>query len=485
MQFVSVANANCPSPRFLGLDLAKREVQLSVLNSAGEEFTKCRFASTTDNFLQLSSELTPTDTVALEVTTNAFTIARILSKSGARIILSNPIKTRIIAEAKIKTDKIDARVLAELARVNYLPSVWLPDAETEALRQLFSDRRSLVDRRTQLKNQIHAVLHRNLITVEYSDLFGEGGRAWLNQLLKEAEDEASSRCNALDRLRLKTLLAELDHMEEAVADSDAIIASFIATRPTLRASLDRLLSIPGVSLVVGAGLLAAIGDIKRFTSGKKLAAYFGLVPSTYQTGSMQARNGRITKSGRAQARWLAVEAAEHLRKAPGPLRALYTRIQKKRGHNVAVVAVGRKLAELIWQLLTKEEDYLYAMPRLTDEKRARVRQLAKRKVGVKTTSAARGRRGGQGGLYGTGVEGRVVKTEIARRAAEEAEEVYKAIVGSKEQQEETRAREGEEEGFNPTKPMVVDWQKVLERVAEKVVAKRTRKKAKEERVVEA
>jgi transposase len=195
---------------------------------------------------------------------------------------------------------------------------------------------------------------------------------------------------------------------------------------------------------------------------------------------MQARNGRITKSGRSQARWLAVEAAEHLRKAPGPLRALYTRIQKKRGHNVAVVAVARKLAELVWQLLTKQEDYLYAIPRLTDEKRARVRSLARRKTGLKTASASSGARGGRKGLYATGVEGRVVKTQIARKAAEEVEEVYKAIVEGVETDAEVGEREAMKMAFNPTKPTVVDWQRVLEAVAERIVPRIAKRKRSEE-----
>jgi transposase len=463
-------NDQASNGRFIGLDLAKKESQLSALNNAGEQIHSRRFASSRDCFLQLSSELTSCDTVALEVTTNAFSVARLLSSSGARILLSNPIKTRIIAESKIKTDKIDARVLAELARVDYLPQVWMPDEDTQALRHLFSDRRSLVDRRTELKNRIHSVLHCNLIAVTQSDLFGVEGRAWLDSIV-EKSSTSDSCLSLLDQLRVKSMLSELDSLEQRIEESESIIASFIVARPKMRKSLDRLLSIPGVSLVVGAGLLSAVGDIDRFSSAKRLASYFGLVPSTYQSGDLQARHGRITKRGRSQGRWLAVEAAEHLRRAPGPMRALYTRISRKRGHNVAVVAVARKLVELIWYMLKKEQDYIYNIPRLTDEKRARVRTIARRKVGIKTSSAAKNR-GGRTALYGTGIEGRSFRTRIAREAAQEAERLYEAIVSGKELKETISDSE-----FNPTRPTGADWEGVLERVTARVLGNSTKKQS--------
>ncbi len=449
------------SPRWIGLDLAKRETQLAVLNAAGEQITTVRFQTTRENFLALCAELTGADTVALEVTTNSNAITRLLQRSPARVLTSNPIRTKMIASAKIKTDKIDARVLAELARAGYLPLVWLPDPDTEALRHLFSDRRSLVDRRTELKNSIHSILHRNLIEYQFEDLFGTRGRKWLTELC----DQTDGPCDQLDRLRLRAMLIELDRLEQHLVEVEGVIAAFVVERPKLRRQLDRLLSITGVSLVVGAGLLAAIGDITRFSRPKQLASYFGLVPSTYQSGDTKARHGRITKTGRSDARWLAVEAAEHLRKAPGPLRALYQRVAAKRGHNVALVAVARKLAELVWHLLTKEEDFLYQTPRLVQEKRARVRLLAKRRTGRKVVSAEPPL-AGRPALYGSGLPGRKVKVEVARQAAEHSEAIYQAIVARREAGQDAEAVT-QEAGFDPTRPVSADWQRVLEKIAER------------------
>jgi len=470
-RFLPKDAAGIEGARWFGLDLAKRESQLAVLDAKGEQKVQKRFKTTRENILSLASELRQGDTLALEVTTNATSIARILrDNSKARLIMSNPIKTKLIAQAKVKTDKIDARVLAELARVGYLPEVWLPDEDTEKLRHLFTDRRSLVDRRTELKNTVHSVLHRNLIMQQHSDLFGTGGRKWLEGIIAgEVENEIPE----LDRLRLGSLLTEIDRQDALVDDQDSIIASFVATRPHLRTQLDILVSIPGVSMVVGAGLLAGIGDIGRFPSAKKLAAYFGVVPSTKQSGDT-SRNGRITKQGRSEVRWLLVEAAEHLRKKNGPLHALYKRVKSQRGHNVAVVAVARKLAELVWHLLTKEEEFLYTVPRSTIDKRSRWRKMAKRKVGVEVKSAAR-RAAGRPVLYGTGVSGKKFKARIVREAAKRAERIYEAIIRQRAESEE--GIRGEDLVFDPTRPRLADWEKILSSVAEQLLEKRQVPKA--------
>lgn len=470
-RFLPKDAAGIEGRRWFGLDLAKKESQLAVLDAKGEQKAQKRFKTTRENILELASELRKGDTLALEVTTNSTSIARILrDNSEARLIMSNPIKTKLIAKAKVKTDKIDARVLAELARVDYLPEVWLPDEDTEMLRHLFTDRRSLVDRRTELKNTVHSVLHRNLIHARHADIFGTGGRKWLEEVVSGEKEESIPD---LDRLRLGSLLTEIDRQDALVNDQDSIIASFIATRPHLRKQLDILVSIPGVSLVVGAGLLAAIGDISRFPSGKKLAAYFGVVPSTMQSGE-SSRNGRITKQGRSEARWLLVEAAEHLRKAYGPLHALYKRIHRQRGHNVAVVAVARKLSELVFHLLTKEEEFLYTIPKRTIDKRSTWRKLARRKVGVEVKSAAR-RSEGRPVLYGTGLLGTKVKRRIVREAAVRAERIYEAIV--KQRQESENGIRSEDLIFDPTRPRQADWEKVLSSVAGQLIEKRKALKA--------
>lgn len=141
--------------------------------------------------------------------------------------------------------------------------------------------------------------------------------------------------------------------------------------------LNLLLTIAGVSLCSGGAILAAIGDISRFSCKQKLAGYFGLTPKVKQSGE-KCRMGQISKQGNSYARFMAIEAAEHFRDVPLYNR-LYGRIKKKKKHNVAKVAIARKLIEVVWVVLTKNEEFIYARPRLTDDKRARARAVSETK----------------------------------------------------------------------------------------------------------
>src|SRR5262249_14679688 len=137
-----------------------------------------------------------------------------------------------------------------------------------------------------------------------------------------------------------------------------------------------LMTIPGVNVTVALGLVAAIGNIHRFPTPGKLAAYFGLVPSTDQSGEPW-HHGRITKRGRSQARWLAIEAAQSVAMSGAPLRATYHRVRRKKGHNAAVTALARKLVVLVWHLSRTEEPYRYAPVARTRHKLRRVSSAAR------------------------------------------------------------------------------------------------------------
>lgn len=129
------------------------------------------------------------------------------------------------------------------------------------------------------------------------------------------------------------------------------------------------MTVPGIDATVALSMVAAVGDFSRFSSPKKLVSYLGLNPRVRQSGGQPAAHGRITKQGRAHARGMLVEAAWAASKTPGPLRAFYERVRARRGTQIAAVATARKLAELCWHLVTKDEDYALARPSLTIKKR--------------------------------------------------------------------------------------------------------------------
>ena len=188
----------------------------------------------------------------------------------------------------------------------------------------------------------------------HADLFGRLGRAWLTRQPLPDDERAAIERHIRELDRLSDDLEVLDReIAEGALDDGAI---------------NRLLTITGVNLTVAAGLVAAIGNIARFKSPQKLVSYFGLNPRVRQSGLGPAHHGRISKVGRSHARAMLVEAAWAAAKTPGPLHAFFVRIRAKRGHQVAAVAVARKLAVLVWHMLTKETDYLWARPSLVAHK---------------------------------------------------------------------------------------------------------------------
>jgi hypothetical protein len=167
-----------------------------------------------------------------------------------------------------------------------------------------------------------------------------------------------------ERAAIDRHVRELDRLAEDLALLDRQIAQDAIDDP----AVNRLMTITGVNLTVAAGIVAAIGDIGRFKSPQKLVSYFGLNPRVRQSGLGVAYHGRISKIGRSHARAMLVEAAWAAAKAPGPLHAFFVRIRARRGHQIAAVAVARKLTVLCWHLLTKGEDYQWARPALVANK---------------------------------------------------------------------------------------------------------------------
>jgi transposase len=295
------------------------------------------------------------DEVVIEATGNAMAVVRVLSPHVGRVIVANPLQVKAIAHAHVKTDKIDAGVLASLRAADFLPEIWLPDADTKRLRRLVARRNQLVRHRTRIKNEVHAILHAHLIPpCPHAELFGRLGRIWLAQQAVPNDERAA----------IERHLRELDRLGEDLATLDREIAQ----NGIEDLAVKRLLTITGVNLIVAAGLVAAIGDVRRFADPQKLVSYVGLNPRVRQSGLGLAQHGRISKRGRSHARAMLVEAAWAAAKAPGPLRAFFLRIRARRGHQIAAVAVARKLAVLCWHLLTKEADYQWARPALVANK---------------------------------------------------------------------------------------------------------------------
>lgn len=342
------------SKRCIGLDVHREFAQVAVWQ-AGRVRQAGQIKATPEHLRVFADSLAPTDEVAIEATCNTHAIVRLLESRVARVVVSNPLKTRAIAEAKIKTDKVDAATLAKLLAADFLPGVWVADDETQALRRQVARRAHIVRQRTRLKNQVQSILHRNLVSrCPAADLFGIKGRRWLSE-----QQLPGDELQAVD-----ALLRQLDFHGQELRIIDAALAKIALDSSDVK----RLMTIPGVDSTVALSIVAAVGDFSRFSSPNRLVSYLGLNPRVRQSGGQPASHGRITKQGRAHARGMLVEAAWVAVKTPGPLRAFFERVRARRGMQIAVVATARKLACLCWHMITSEQDYAHQRPSLTIKK---------------------------------------------------------------------------------------------------------------------
>jgi len=347
--------------RSVGLDVHKRVVEACIVDHSGKVVFRERFALNRQTLEGFATKvLRAGDRVALEATTNCWAVANVLRPHVARVLVSNPMATKAIAQAKVKTDKVDACVLGQLLRCDFLPEVWQPDEATRQMRELTARRSALVGQRTAMRNRIHSLLAMRLIEAPLR-LFSPAGLHWL------AEVELDGQGRLLvdsDRRQLEFLQQEIDALDEE-----------LARRGHQSPAVKLLMTLPGVDVATAEALLAAWGDARRFPDGDHAASYLGLVPATKQSAE-HCYHGPITKRGNSQGRWMLIEAAQHLDKHPGPLGHFFRRLTRKKNRNVAVVAAARKLATIGWQMLTTGEPYRYAIPRSTESKLARLRVKA-------------------------------------------------------------------------------------------------------------
>lgn len=354
--------------RSIGMDIHRSFAQIAILED-GVVTDQMRVQLDHDAVVAFGKSLRPDDEVVLEATGNTSAVVRLLKPFVSRVVIANPLQVRAIAHARVKTDKVDARILAQLHAAGFLPEVWAADDATVDLRRRVSERVAVVRSIRRVKSRTHAVLHANLIPKYAGHLFGKGGRRWLAKVPLPAGEKAL----------LARHLDELDWLNGRLQELERDLIRTALDDPRAR----KLMTVAGISAVVATAVLAAIGDIGRFQTPEKLASYFGLTPRVRQSGDRAAFHGKISKQGNGTARTMLIEAAWSASSVPGPLRAFFRRIKAKKGMNVAAVATARKIANLIWHLLVNDRPYEWARPAFVAMKmrRLELRAGAPRKHG--------------------------------------------------------------------------------------------------------
>lgn len=330
----------------IGMDVHAKQTYFCVLDEEGRKVEQGKVETKEEGLREVIDRHKAGGVqVAIEATTTSWWVQEILKKAGAKVEVTNPYKVKLISESRAKTDKADALILAELLRCGGLPTpVYVPSVRIRRLRKQITLRRGLIQMRTRLICNAKAHFRGEGIQNQQRDF--HTSKSWEKRIGKNP----ASRWY-LDPLvevyrkvetSLQTVEAKMD--EEWSSDSSVI----------------RLQTIPGVGRIVSYTIVASLGEVNRFSTSKQVAAYAGLVPTERSSGEVVVRSG-ITHEGRSELRGALVQAGWAVlrtRKDDAQfLKRFYYKLLHKRGSQVAVVAVARKLLTIAYQLLKEERDF--------------------------------------------------------------------------------------------------------------------------------
>ena len=332
------------SPRFVAIDIHKSYVMVGAIDIEQRIVLQPRKVELHRWLAWAQANLLPTDAVVLEATT-AWTIYDQVVGLVARVVVVHPARVKLIAEARVKTDKVDVLTLAKLLRAEMLPEVWVPPTHVRDLRALLSHRRRLVSLQTTAKNRLQSVLHRLNLRPPDGELFAHKQRAWWAEL----------DLSPTERLRVDQDVATLDHIVPQIAAVDAELRR-LSTSERWAEQVPYLLQLPGIALLSAMTILSAVGDVTRFPSAKQLVGYAGLGAGVHDSGKSHRDKG-ITKQGRRDLRFVLIEAARTAVQTHPYWKREFTRLAKRIGEHKAVVAIARKLLIVVWHvLLAKSAD---------------------------------------------------------------------------------------------------------------------------------
>jgi len=336
---------------YMGIDLHKRFMFATVIDEAGKEVERARVENKKSSILTYIEQIKKIDeeiSAVVEATSNSSKLYDELEEELKSISLANPLKTKAIASTRIKTDKIDSRILALLLRSDLIPKAHMPAKATREIRELTRYRYhvSLTRVMTSLKNRVHAILAKydidSPILSSVSDIFGKIGTKELRSLTLSPNHSISLN-GYLDLIEfIKNLLPMVKKEIAGIANEDE--------------TCTLLKSIPGIGDFLAVLIKHEIDDIKRFPSHHKLASYTGLIPSTYQSGD-RTRHGRITKQGNSNLRWALIEATQVAIVNSPYFRNHYEQIKRRADVKSAIVATSRRLLEIIYLVWTQKRNY--------------------------------------------------------------------------------------------------------------------------------
>ena len=293
--------------------------------------------------------------IALEVSTTGKYVARKLMDMGFNVHMANTSRISLIFKTVKKNDKEDSYKLAKLPRLGELPAVHLPSKYSDDLKSLARYRKSIGENTTMIKNRIHAFLTSYGITIDKTDIFGRSGMKKIREL--------STLMSESDKFVLYDIIDQLSDLKERSITVEDQLSKIV----TNDESVARIVAISGINVYSASSIISEIDDISRFPSKEKLASYAGLVPRQDQSGNRDLKD-YITKKGPSMLIFIIVNAAHTVIKFSKKMKSKYLSLVKCLGKNRAIVAIARLLVEIIYLMLTKNEDFIDQIDSLTEKK---------------------------------------------------------------------------------------------------------------------
>jgi len=320
---------------YVGIDVHRKRSQVAVVDEGGEVLANRNVPNGVESVLGVIGGLPPGTPVAFEAAFGWGWLVELLEDYGFAPHLVHPLQCKAIASARLKNDKVDAAILAQLLRADLLPEAWIAPPAVRQLRALLRHRAQLVRLRTLLRNRIHAVLADHGHD-RPGGCWSGPGRGWL----------AGLELPAVSREVIDDDLAAIDALQPVIDRIDWEVRQYARRDPRVKV----LTQLPGVGPFTALVLLAEIGDVSRFGSARKLAAWAGLTP-TVRGSDRTVRHGHISKQGSAWVRWILCEAAQTAKRSP-QFAASYQNITRRRGKKIATTAIARKLLTRAYHLLS-------------------------------------------------------------------------------------------------------------------------------------
>ena len=331
--------------RYVALDIHKHYCVVAGVDRDGRVVLQPVRVEHADLEGWLKKNLRASDQVVIESTTNAWQVYDLLAPLVERVVVANPIQVKQIACARVKTDIRDTLILARLLAANLVPDVWVPPLPVRQLRQLLSQRRQLVETHTQIVNRMHSVAHRHHLKHERGKRFNEKNTAWQKDKI----------LSSVEQFQLELEMENRAYLEKQISRIGKVVAK-MSHQKLWAEGMTYLMQLPGFGVITGMTVLAAIGEIQRFETPRHLASYSGLTPGLEQSGTKNRGKG-MTKEGRRELRWAMVEVAQRAVKSDPLWKHRFQEMQKRMHRNQAIVAIARRLLELVWYVLTRRQTY--------------------------------------------------------------------------------------------------------------------------------